>query len=42
MDQTKRIKELAAKIYYIENEFVRSQLSKWAEAAEPWAQNMYD
>lgn len=42
MDQTKRIKELAAKIYYIENEYVRSQLSKWAEAAEPWAQNMYD
>lgn len=42
MDQTKRIKELAAKIYYIENEYVRSQLSKWAEEAEPWAQNMYD
>lgn len=42
MDQTKRIKELAEKIYYIENEYVRSQLSKWAEAAEPWAQHMYD
>ena len=42
MDQAKRIKELAEKIYYIENEYVRSQLSKWAEAAEPWAQNMYD
>ena len=42
MDQTKRIEKLAEKIYYIENEYVRSQLSKWAGEAEPWAQNMYD
>lgn len=31
---TTRIKQLSEKLYYIENEYVRSKLSDWAAGAE--------
>lgn len=39
---TKRIEQLAAKLYYIENEYIRSQLSDWASMAKEYSVSMYN